>query len=345
MKQAFYSFIILMAILLGGCRSFSLLTIDLSYPPREGLNDSIQSLLLLNRAADRRFTDDHADTIQLRFFEKQFNLDTVIYDLHASDTLLRVLGDLLFESGRYDVVIPVERFPKRDTINVYSDPMTWEEAERLTSLFKTDAVLSLDYHKTDVMARYQRQSYMDPETGEVADVYGADMLVAYIAQFRIFYPAYREEIPSFFLLDTLMWSDLDYDLKELFRRFTYVKPALAESGIAAALSLSEKIAPRWVATPRAVFLSGHPLLRNTAPLVRDHRWNEASGIWEDALPRARSKSLQSKLLFNLALAREMEGNLQEAIRTGIRSYETQYRKVTEAYLRTLDERRKLLNLK
>ncbi len=335
----------LLALFLGGCRSFCTLTVDLSSPGPEEVSDHIQSLLLLNRAVDRRFTDDPSDTIQLRFFEKRFTLDTTIYDLQASDTLLQTLGTLLFESGRFDIVIPMERFPMKDTLHPFSEPMSWEEVEELTSAFHTDAILSLDYHKTDISTSYERESLRDAESETFFNIYEPTMQINITAQFRIYDPSYREEVPAHFLIDTLYWRSTGYSLTEVLRRFTYVKQGLTESGIVTALTLSEKIAPHWETSKRAIFLTGNKELRNAAPLVAEHRWDEALAYWEEAAAKTRAKGLLSKLQFNMAVANEMQGDLNEAIRRGVQSYNTMFRKGTYTYLETLKKRKELLNKK
>jgi len=151
-KYKLISAIFIFLAVFSACKPVSYLTVDLTDPPKEGLPDVIQSLTLVNRAVDKRFTDDPRDSIQLRFYESQYNLDTVIYDIKATDTLMQALGNLLYESGRFDVVIPEDRFLTKDTLNPFSDQMNWEMAEDLTKRFNTDAVLSLDFYKTSISA-------------------------------------------------------------------------------------------------------------------------------------------------------------------------------------------------
>ena len=64
--------------------------------------------------------------------------------------------------------------------------------------------------------------------------------------------------------------------------------------------------------------------------------------WMDAYDNNPSKALKSKLEYNIALGYEMLGNINEAIRWGIKSYEHTYRPVTYNYLNTLDNRKSLL---
>lgn len=187
----------------------------------------------------------------------------------------------------------------------------------------------------------EKESFMDWEIEDRTDIYKAGMVVAYTALFRIYDPANRIGMRSHIIADTLHWWGEDYTIKGLFNWFTYVKPALVESGISASLAFSEEIAPRWNRSRRAIFISGNRELRRSAFLVDEHLWEEAALAWGNSLANARSKSLKSKLLFNMAVASEMSGDIQEALRLGVESYQTMYRRVTYIYLQTLEERRKL----
>ncbi len=330
-------------LLLGSCTSIRYLPVELASPAQEPLPDDIQSLTLVNRAADRRFTNDPSDSIQLRFYEAQFNLDTIIHDVASTDTLLQSLGVLLFETGRFDVVIPEERFLMKDSLNPYSGSMSWEDAERVTREFKTDAVLSLDYFTTQIFTDYGKEmAYAD--YGEILQaVYGAGMKIGYVAHFRVYDPRNKALITNLFIADTLTWDDWDYDLNTLFRRFTPVKKGLQEAGIAAALQLSGKIAPVWNMDRRAYFDRGSKVLRQTKGMVENHDWELARGIWLEAAEKSKSGTTKSKYEFNIALAGEMLGDLDEAVRWSLRSYETMYRPVTYRYLEILKLRKRLLN--
>jgi tetratricopeptide (TPR) repeat protein len=332
-------FIILTA--LGACKPVSFLTVDLTYPPKEGLPAEIQSLTLVNRVVDKRFTDDPRDSIQLRFYQSQFNLDTVIYDINAADTLLKALGNLLYESGRFDVVIPENRFLAKDTLNPYSEQMSWEVAEDLTKRFNTDAVLSLDYYKTSISAVFGTKKDVRWDNLAEYTYYAANMRISYIANFRLYYPRNKDLLISYFLGDTLVWEGGNIVLKTLFRELTKVKDALTETGIATALDLSKRIAPNWKSYSRVYFSKGNDVLRQTSLLIQKNDWETAMNMWLDKLENTKSKSLRSKFEFNLALAYEMQGELNEAIRWGGRSYNSFYRPVTYNYLKTLKERKSL----
>jgi hypothetical protein len=330
------------SILTGSCKTMKTISVDLANPAKEDPGEHIQSLTLVNRAIDKRFTDDPADSIQLRFFKKQFVVDTVIYDLKSADTLMQALGNLLFESGRYDIVIPENRFLVRDTVAYISEPLSWENTVRYNTIFKTDAVLSLEHFRTSVLTSYYETSSYDVNSDQFYTSSVAEMEISYVALFRLYDPAERENLRSFLISDTLQWEDSDPSIKQLFRRFTPVKNALAEAGIHAAFRLTNEVAPIWKPARRTYFEKGHPLLRETGLLVEEYNWDDAEGIWKDLLENTKSKSLRSKLEFNIALACEMAGNLNEAIRWGLQSYKTMYRPATYRYLEILKKRKSLL---
>lgn len=334
---------IVLAILLAACQPIRYLTVDLSEPAKEELPSAIQSITLVNRVVDQRFTNDPADSIQHRFYESQFSLDTVIYDIQAADTLLKALGNLLYESGRYDVVVPENRFLMKDSLNLFSSEMDWQTAEELTNRFGTDAVLSLDFYKTHILAEFGGKKVMDGTSLEYFPYYTAGLRVSYAANIRLYYPVKKDLLISYFLVDTLIWNGSDFDIKRLFKGMTSVKSALTETAISAALNLSGRIAPTWNSYRRAYFTSGNQFFKQTQNMVVSNHWDDALSVWKEMLEKTRSKFLKSKIEFNIALAYEMNGDLDEALRWGVRSYNTYYRPVTYNYLKILQQRKSQFN--
>lgn len=330
---------LLAVTMLASCSSIKSIPVEVAYLPSESVPQNIQSLTLVNRAANNRFRNFRADSLQQYFYQRQFNLDTILLDRQASDTLLLALGDMLFESGRFDVVIPENRYLSLDTYSFVPLPMPWDEVDTLTRLFNTDAVLSLDFFRTNIFTNYQKETLYDQSSNDFYNGYYAHMMIAYETLFRIYYPAEREIIKNIVVTDTLHWEDADVEIRPLFNRFTTVKAAMIESGIHAALKLSGKIAPDWRLTNRSYFFKGHPLLEEADGLLQENDWHGAADLWHQMAASTGSKSQRSKAEFNLALAYEMFGDIDEAINWGLKSYETMFRPVTYNYLERLNLRK------
>lgn len=325
------------------CLSTKPLLIEIPQKSNKELPENIQSLLLIARVVDDRYTDLDADSLQRIFYKQGFSYDTIINDIQTVDTTLKALGELLFESGRYDYVIPEYRFPEVENTSLIAGEMPWNEVKELCDTFRTDAILSLDYFKTRVITDYQKTANFEVYSNAFSDQSFAEMKISYEALFRVYDPFVEKVIVRRFMRDTVIWEGTDRSARDLFYWFTPVKKALTETGIAIALDLSGEISPRWRTERRSFFGSGNSNFKQAIPLVNSGQWETAIALWKDTIENSKSKSVKSKAEFNIALGYEMLGNLDESIVWALKSYETMYRTNTYNYLETLKRRKNETN--
>jgi tetratricopeptide (TPR) repeat protein len=319
------------------CTPTRSIVLDIPQSARKELPLSVQSLTLVSQAVNDKFTDLHQDSLQKKFYQKRFNLDTVLFDFQMADTTLKALGELLFESGRYDYVIPENRFLD-PPLNPATE-LSWEVASALTETFETDAVLSLDHLRTRVITNYKNETQYNAFQGGFNTIVVANMRIQYEALFRVYLPQEKRILLREFIRDTLMWEDADVTAGGLFSRFTPVKQALTEAGIAIALDLSDKIAVRWRPERRRYFTSGNTGLKQGNQSAIEGNWEKAVAYWKEAAEKSRSKSSKSKSLLNVALGYEILGDIDSAISWALKSYETMYRPLTYEYLEILKRRK------
>jgi len=325
------------------CLSTKPLLIEIPQKSNKELPENIQSLLLIARVVDDKYTNLDADSLQRIFYKQGFSYDTIINDIQTVDTTLKALGELLFESGRYDYVIPEYRFPNVENTSLIAGEMPWNEVKELCDTFRTDAILSLDYFKTRVITDYQKTTNFEVYTNAFADLSYAEMKISYEALFRVYDPLVEKVIVRRFMRDTIIWEGTDRSARDLFYWYTPVKKALTETGIAIALDLSGEISPRWRTERRSFFGSGNSNFKQAIPLVNSGQWETAIALWKETAENSKSKSVKSKAEFNIALGYEMLGNLDESIVWALKSYETMYRTNTWNYLETLKRRKNEIN--
>ena len=330
-------------MLAAACSSTKSIVIEVPNKAKDELPERIQSLLLVNRTLDDTYSNLDKDTLQNIFFEKGFNLDTVIHDRQAVDTMLKALGDLLYESGRYDIVIPEERFLQHKKNAFFSENMSWEEAAELCQTFNTDAVVSVDLYQAHVIAKYDRESYYNPIDNSFFTAAEAHMTIVYEALFKIYDPNEEKIVTREFLRDTLVWEDYAENARDLFSKFTPVKQGLTEASIALALDFSEKISPSWQRQQRMIFTKGDDNLKQAGLLIDQGDWEGASRLWEDLASGTASKTTKSKAQLNLAVAAELQGDIDKAIAWGLESYNTMFHQLTYDYLEYLNRRKKELD--
>lgn len=334
-----YVAIVLLIIISVSCVSTKSILIEIPQQSKNELPQSIQSLTLVDRTLDNSYTNIDADSLQKIFYRHNFNYDTIINDIQTVDTTLKALGELLFESGRYDFVIPENRFLSFDKNTFFNTAMEWKEVKTLCKTYNTDAVLSLDYFKTRVSTKYKKESFYDPGKDGFVWASLAEMKIIYEALFRVYDPVQEKIILKDFMRDTLVWEDIDRTVEELFHKFTPVKTALSEAGIAIALDFSEKISTNWRKERRNIFYKGDEKLKQAALLVDQNNWDSAIILWKELEEKSKSKSTKSKAEFNLAVGYELQGNLDEAINWALKSYKTMFKQVTYEYLEILKRRK------
>ncbi len=331
--------VVLLFALSTSCISSKSIVIEIPVQSKKELPQSIQSLTLVNRTVDNSFTDLDADSLQKIFYKQRFSLDTIINDVQASDTTLKALGELLFESGRYDFVIPENRFLPFERNAFLTSEMNWNEVKDICETYQTDALLSLDHFKTYISTSFNKESFFDPTVDGFRVGSYAEMIITYEALFRVYDPIQEKVMLREFVHDTIVWEDADFSTTDLFRRFTPVKVALSEAGIAIALDFSEMISTAWRPERRNFFIKGDDNLKHAALLIDNQQWDQAMALWNDTAEKSKSKSVRSKAEFNIAVGYELMGDLDEAINWGLKSYESMYRPGTYDYLEILKRRK------
>ncbi len=338
-KTGILATIVALAFGLFSCATMHTMVIEIPQQSNKELPQNIQSLTLVNRTVDRSlYTDLPSDSLQKIFYKAKFNLDTMVYDLQSVDTTLQALGQLLFESGRYDYVIPEDRFLDFQKNVFLSEPMPWPEVEQLCETYNTDAVLALDHFKTRVITRYNRNRYFNPINNESYSAYEANMGVEYEALFRVYDPNIKRIISSEFVRDTLIWEDANIETRTLFSQFTPVKQALTEAGIAIAIDYSDKISTQWKQERRGYFVKGNGDFEQAGQIAENGDWETAITLWKNIEEKSKSKSEKSKAQLNIAVGYEMLDDLSQAVSWAVKSYETMYRQVTYDYLQILKKR-------
>lgn len=334
--QAAFIFLLFISI---SCVSTRNILIEVPQKSKNELPENIQSLLLVARMVDGSYQDYNTDSLQRIFYNKNFSYDTIINDLQAVDTTLKALGELLFESGRYDFVIPENRFIPFEKNSFLTLEMPWDEVKTLCENYNTDAILSLDHFITRVSTEFGKDYFFDPYSDGFRNASVAKMNVFYEALFRIYDPRQQKVLVREFFRDTLYWEDVDISTGELFKNFTPVKKALTESGIALALDFSDKVSTVWREEQRSIFVNGDKVLANAAQFAGTNQWEPAMALWLEIDEKGKSKTVKSKAEFNLAVAYELQGDIDNAISWALKSYETMFRTITYDYLEILKRRK------
>ena len=340
MAQSSFKYIgLIMLVVVGlSCSQFRSVTIEYQQPAKSRVPEKIQSLTLMNRAMTNDFRNFNEDSLQRYFYRHGFKADINVLDSLAADTCLQAIGELLYESGRFDIVIPVERNIDRD-LNYYitEQPLDWEYVDSICKTYQTDALLVMERFINRVKTHFEAEAYPYATDWVRYSLFYAAIDVVYDSFFRIYYPKEKEIVGQLFISDTIFWENEDVEQRRLFKELGSVKQALIATGIKVALDLNDNISPHWVPDSRGVFIINktNETERN---LINSGNWAQLTEYWQPLL-KSKNRSLRSKAEFNMALINELDGRIDDAISWATKSYRSSFRNQTETYLKRLQERK------
>ena len=327
--------IIFVACLICACSGLKNIGIEIAIPPEYPIGEDIQSLALLNRSLTRGFTNNSIDSLEKILVYHKMSLDSVFQDSIATDTVIQVAAKALFESGRFDVVIPIERNIARTDNEEIVNPLNSSFINDICSDFKVDGVLVLESFVEQLKTKYD----IIAQALNYNNGISASTDLAYFSDWRLYRPHNLKPVIRFQIGDSIFWNAESSSLEETYAQMPRTKEALVGGGIASGLKMAAYISPRWVSQTRYYYLTGKSEIDAAEPLIKSNKWEEAATIWSKyALDP--SKTIRSKVQYNSALAAEMNGDLNLAIEWGVKSFKSRYTKAVEVYLKTLDNKRK-----
>jgi hypothetical protein len=119
--------------------------------------------------------------------------------------------------------------------------------------------------------------------------------------------------------DTLAWEEVTYSLNDLSRDFPSVEQALIEGAGVSALGFARLFHPYWETVNRMMYISGNYEMKMAQKYATNNQWKEASAIWEK-YTNNKNKNIAAKAMFNMALACEVSGEIDNALDWVIKSY-------------------------
>lgn len=331
--------VLLIALLFAACSKYRVINIESQLPPNIKVPEDIQSLTLMNRSMSEEFTNIDADTLQKYFYKNAFSVRKFVLDSAAADTCLKALGELLYESGRFDIVIPEDRNIYRGLkYSSVGPPLEPKYVKNICELYNTDALLVLERFVNLVSTDFSAEMY-NAGIGNDRFYYGSFDII-YNAYFRLYQPEKQHHIKEFLISDTIYWEHGDYTQKRVFDMLPSIKEGLINTGIKMALDLDEQLSPAWLTDSRGYFLidKGN---ENEQKMLAEQNWAELAKYWME-FTTSSSKQKKSMAEFNMALASELNGDIDAALKWAAKSYTTVYRLQTDNYIKKLKKRRAVL---
>lgn len=284
--------------LLSSCATLYEFPIEVYQPAKVNLPTSFKTIALASR--NNKY---EADTLQNYYARgnkllkdlKPENIDSIVVKSCFDSLSTRLEKQQRFERVS---ILPVTTFPKQYTKNI--NPPSKVQIQKIASETHADAIILLDM----LSGFYSLLSFSE-EDRCVAQVVTASM-------WTVYNPENNRILHHTTLIDTLYWDGLDENGNFLYSRIPEKRTAIAMAAGLTAVKYSKNLIPYWNQVNRQILSCNKEELQKATELAKMNKWDEASAIW-DKYTNNSKKRYKIQALYNLAVAREMEGNIEGAL--------------------------------
>jgi len=311
MQQKTFSFFVILVVSLHfSCTST--VTMNRMAPAEITVPSHVQRILLVDRTAPQNET---VSVIQgILTGEAPFEVK------NAAEATLTTIQQELNQSPRFEVIRARERMVGGLFAQTFPTPFTWSQVEGLCDQYQVDAVLVLEKFSSDFIVTDKRQMIKktvgtgrESRQVEVMGIY-MEGVASVSAGFRFYDPQTRNIFDQVNYDKTNLWSaEAETRLQAAAMLIDKVR-ATQFVGRMAGASYARRIAPMPITITRSMYFKpkSNFSLAKGSRLAQVGRWEEALETWKQGLNLPHSTKEGGRMTYNVALAYEVLGELEEA---------------------------------
>lgn len=293
-KIGLLSFVFL--LLITSCVSFEKFSIEVYKPSELNFTSDIKKVALVSR--NLKYTNDTLQNYQVR--NRRLIRDKIRYNVDsiAIKTCLDSLAGRISVQNQFDTVfvLPVNTFPVMRVKEIRPAKMEWYKT--VSEKTGADALILLDMFSCFYTLTTDNST-------PVAEVVTSNIWSVYQAR--------EQKITDRFTqVDTLYWDETDENGHYKKLRIPDKKNAILLASGVIGENYSKHIFPAWAKVERNFMLIGDQAFKKAVTLAQGSNWTEASDIWQD-FSQSNNKIRKTVALYNLALASEMNGDVDQAL--------------------------------
>ena len=266
-------------LLLSGCQSTEVFSIDYAMPAQVSFPAGLRSVAVVNNMSDTpenrplqssdEKTDRQEDNGEITHITHFYQGDGTV----ATESLAQAIAD----ENYFDEVIICDSALRAHDFFPRENLLSQEEVKRLVQELDVDFLIALENVQIKAVRKIGFSPYYNMFIGTIdANVYPS---------VRIYLP--NRQTP-----------------KEL------VKEASQFAGIAAV----KQLLPYWETAHRILYTGGSANMRDAAIYVREENWEAAVGLWRQTYNAKRvSKKKKMRAAYNIALGYEMQDSISQAL--------------------------------
>jgi len=340
MKTYLLIFAMALILVLPACKTASVYT-NVLVPAEITIPQHIQTVGVLNRSLPAK-----GEGWQ-NFLEGFLSGESIAADRQGSYNVCKGLSYKVNTNPRFKAILMDGEDIRGTGTKEFATPLSWAEVDALCKKYSVDAIVCLETFDSDI--RLQKGSRevertVDGETRVVTE-YLADLNIRGSAGWRIYDNVTKKIIDQNVFYDEKAWSGVGPNPDAALRDLPSKRSAIDDAGYFAGEMMGVRISPNWVRVSRYYYTKGDDRFKRAKAFVKTNNWKGAVQIWSDVAKGPDAKAA-GRACHNMALAAEMEGDLDIALEWAEKAYTQFGLKKERTYINELNSRKmEIENLK
>lgn len=308
-------------------------TVNVLKPAQINVPSRIDNLVFVNRslpAKSERFKN---------ILEGAVTGEAILADRRGAEECIKGVITSLNQSPRYKAVAPANVDLRGTGTREFPPMLDWRVVEDICKQNQADALITLDVFDSNNSVKVgERQA--ERKEGERVIKYTeflATLRVEVETGWRIYFPADKRVIDQNIYVDARNWSNASDARKKAEAGLPFIDNAIADAGFFAGKQYAHRISPMWINVSRYYYKKGNADFKTADRFGKSGDWNGAAHIWEKHVNSGDAK-IAGYACYNMALAEEMEGNLEKALEWARKSYTKYNNKKGRYYANVLQQR-------
>ncbi|HEX8546958.1 MAG TPA: DUF6340 family protein, partial [Cytophagaceae bacterium] len=300
-------------IVIQGC-SMSNTYLNIMQPGSITIGQNIKTIALVNRTLP--------ENKKANVIEAVLTAEGLLQDKEGTQRALSGLNDMLMESPRFHVKNTNVELQGSGSGNLFPAQLDWGVVSQVCKENNTDGVAALETYDSDcIITNWAKdvEKTVDGKKIKSIEYYYKELVIIKLG-FRLYDPNSKtvvDQYPYSFQMD---WQTSGSTPEAAIKSMISKRDAMAKASYAAGSDYGRRISPSWVSVGRAYYRK--PKGTQFAIGVRKARvndWKGAAEIWERCINGASEKEA-GRAAYNLALALEVNGDLNGAKKWAMKSY-------------------------
>jgi hypothetical protein len=302
-------------------------------PAQINIPQDVSSIGLLNHSLPSK--EDKWSNIVEGFFTGE----SIGADREGSYATLRGCSNKLNNSPRFkSTVLESENFRGTGT-KQFPLPLEWAEVEMLCKKYNVDVIAALETFDSDVLFTYGSGVKKVTKDGKTVDVveFWSNLKIRVNAGWRIYDYKNKRIIDQDVFTDEQGWNATGPTESAARYNLPSKRNCINDAGRFAGEMFAVRISPNWVWVTRFYYTKENEEFKTAKQYVKLNDWKGAAKIWQKYTTSLDPK-IAGRACHNMALAAEMEGELQVALEWANKAYKLNNKYSDYSYINLLTTR-------